>query len=90
VKYCPDDGLFMPKNVGKIVNTLYLINIVHLLVLRHCSLMYKMHGKTHGKSYSFLFDISIGCLETSATQNPVAQHRIPGERIPDSHHSEYL
>ena len=43
----------MPKHVGKIVNTLYLINIVHLLVLRHCSLMYKMHGKTHVKIIHF-------------------------------------
>ena len=35
--------------LGNIVSTSYLINIVHLLVLHHCSLMYKMHGKTHIK-----------------------------------------
>jgi hypothetical protein len=40
VKYCPDDGLFRPKHVSNIVNTSYLINIVHLLVLHHCSLEY--------------------------------------------------
>jgi uncharacterized membrane protein len=50
VNYCPDDGLFRPKHVGNIVNTLYLINIVHLLELRHCTVIYKMHGKTHVKS----------------------------------------
>jgi hypothetical protein len=45
VKYCPDDGLYRPKHVGNIVNTSHLINIVHLFVLRHCSLMYKTHIK---------------------------------------------
>jgi hypothetical protein len=30
VKYCPDDGLYRPKNVGHIVNTPYLVNIAHL------------------------------------------------------------
>jgi hypothetical protein len=55
VKYCHDDGLFRPKNVGNIINTSCLINIVHLLVLHRCSLMNKMHGKTHIKLlYLFL------------------------------------
>jgi hypothetical protein len=49
VKYCPGDGLFRPKYVGNIVNTSYLLNIVQLLVLHHCSLIYKMHGETHIK-----------------------------------------
>ena len=46
VKYCPDDGLYRPKHVGNIVNTSHLINIVNLFVLLHCSLTYKMHGKS--------------------------------------------
>jgi hypothetical protein len=51
VKYCPDDGLFRPKHESNTVNASFLINIVHLLVLLHCSLMYKMHGKTHVKFF---------------------------------------
>ena len=38
VKYCPDDGLFRLKLVGNTVNASFLMNIVHLLVLHHCSL----------------------------------------------------
>ena len=34
------------------VNMLYSINIVHLLVVHRCSLMYEMHGKTHIKLFT--------------------------------------
>jgi hypothetical protein len=46
VKYCPEDGLFRPKHVGNIVNTSYLINTVHVLVLHHCSLMFDVLKQT--------------------------------------------
>ena len=66
MKYCPDDGLFRPKHVGNSVNTSYLINIVHLLVLHNCSLMYKMHRKTHIKNYRYIFPVPEFC-DTLAT-----------------------
>jgi hypothetical protein len=55
VKYGPDDGLFGPKLVGNTVNTPFLINIMHLLVLYHCALMYKIHGKTYKNTELFRF-----------------------------------
>jgi hypothetical protein len=52
VKYCPDYGLFRPKHVVNIVNIAYLINIVHFLVLRHCSFR-KSNSRLSGQLSGF-------------------------------------
>jgi hypothetical protein len=50
---CLDDGLFRPKHVAKIVNKAYSINIVHLLVLHHYSLIKFNHHKNLNSKQSF-------------------------------------